>query len=244
MVRRFEAFFLAGSVFRRGVTAGALAMAASIASSCGTDENVDVHLLIVDNATQAPLAGALVSVESGGIYVENSDTSKGSAAYQYGGVADAEGKVTLSVPADVLGFHVFAAGHRYAPRKVTAEATMDLTIPANPALAQDTPPTLTDAAVDPATVAPGGSFTIMVTATAANQDDPLSDETIAILEGGDYSVALDPPSKGQQGVRYPDGQYKKALTAPNKAGTYVYHLVTTTEGCLTGDPVAVTLTVQ
>jgi hypothetical protein len=213
--------------------------------SCGDPSEVTLELTLIDRDTEQPIPHALVSIEVGGIYVENADTSKGPPAYQFGGRADEQGKLSVRVPDDDLGFHVFAAGYRYRPYATEPGAKTSHTIRVSPQLPEDVPPTVTEARVEPDVVEAGGSFRMIATVAAADPvADPLSDETLAILEGADFSVALDPPSAGVQGVGFPDGVYQKTLTAPEEPGTYVYHLVATTEHCITSIPVSVSLTVQ
>lgn len=222
---------------------GSSLVAALAATGCATQVELDITL--VDRETKAPLPNALISVEVGGIYVKNDDTSLGSPAYQYGGKADAAGKVRLSVPDDQLGFHVFAEGYRYRPYRVEGDEVLAHTIEVSPQLPEDRPPTVADVKLEPATVAAGGTFTISATVNAADPSgDPLSDETLAILEDGDFSVALDPPSAGVQGVGFPDGFYKKQLEAPAAPGKYTYFIVATSELCITSAPQSVVLTVQ
>ncbi len=219
-----------------------LTLAAALALGC--DGESKLALTFVDADTNEPIPHALVSGEVGGIYVKNDDTSKGSPAYELGGRADENGKLTLVVPNDQIGLHAFADGYRYAPRKAEGGTDTELTIAIRRQLPEDFVPTLTAASIDPPSVAPGGSFTITVTAAAGSPDDPLSDETLAILDGGDFSVALDPPSAGVQGVGFPDGVYQKKLEAPAEPGLYVYYLVATSEHCVTSDAVALELTVR
>jgi hypothetical protein len=55
---------------------------------------------------------------------------------------------------------------------------------------------------------------------------------------------MDPPSAGTPGVMYPDGIYRKTLTAPSAPGTYDIWISVTSEACVTAPPISMQLQVQ
>jgi hypothetical protein len=214
---------------------------------CGSSDEGDATLrvTVASSLDAAPLAGALLSIEQGGLYLPNSDTSKGNPHYTLGGRAGNDGVISLSVPQGAtLGLHAFALDFLYAPRKVVADGDVSLTIKPLPRDATLAKPTLANARAEPASVGPGESFEIIADAAAGAADDPLSDETLLVEPWTHRTAALDPPSPGVQGQGYPDGTYRLTRTAPGKTGSYSYWVVTTTEGCVTGDPVEVVLEVK
>lgn len=228
------------------LTLSVLALGLFALGCTADDDGSNLVVTVLDAKSEEPLPNALMVVEEGGIYIKNADPSKGSPAYQYGGRADAEGIFRLTLPAGDKGLHIFAAGHRYAPAKVTIEQS-DVTtkeVLASPELPADQAPTISNVTIDPASASPGAQITLSATATAASAADPLSDETLAILAERAFSIALDPPSAGVQGVGFPDGLYTKTFAAPDAPGQYSYFVVATSEGCITSTPVSVTLTVQ
>jgi hypothetical protein len=201
-----------------------------------------VHALDAD--TEEGLAGALVSIERGGIYVKNADTSKGNPHYQIGGQADATGTFTIPVPHDTLGLHIFAPGYYYGPGSAEVTGDMEMTIYVKRLLPMLVEPTLSGLVADPTSVAAGDTFTISVDVNASSADDPLSDETLVIEPTQFWTAALDPPSPGEQGVAYPDGAYSLTVEAPTEPGTYTYYVTTTSEGCVTSQPVSVDVEVM
>jgi len=227
-----------------------LIASAVLVAGCGSDDSTGqgpVRLTLVDAASNAALPGALAAVEEGGIYIANPDTSKGSSAYVYGARADEQGILVIDLPEGDKGFHIFAEGHRYAPAHFPVgdpEIEIERTVTVAPLLPEDQLPTISDAAIEPSQAGPGDEVTVTAMVAAAHAEDPLSDETLAILPEQEWSAALDPPSPGEQGVGFPDGLYSKTFRAPDAAGTYVYALVATTEGCITSKAASVTLEVR
>jgi len=226
--------------------------AALLLLGCGSDTGDfsggapgTLTVTVTDASGGAPLVGAVAAIEQGGIYVDNPDTSVGNPSYQFGGMTDAQGRLVVELPGGTVGVHVFANGYRYAPKRVDVDGDTEATIEAEANLNADRAPSVSGSSLEPSTVAPGGSVVASTTATAVDAaQDPLSEETAIILPDASWSALLDPPSPGDQGVAYPDGDYTLTITAPSTPGTYVYSFVTTTEHCITSDREDVTLTVQ
>lgn len=224
----------------------------ALAAGCGSKVDqpppraVTVSGRVLDAKTSAAMPGVPIGVELGGHYVSNPDPSKANLAYQRGAVTDALGKYTLVLqPGNgKFGFHSFMPGYRYGTEglETATDVTFDIKMEPN---TTEAPPTLTGARLEPAQVAPGGAFEVLVTAkAAAGGKDPLSEEVLVIEPTMAMSAALDPPSKGVQGTGFPDGEWKRSLKAPGAAGTYVYHLSATSEGCIVSEIVKLELVVK
>ncbi len=185
---------------------------------------------------------ALLAIERDGLYVTNPDTSRANPSYVYGGQADVNGNFSLNVPCGTVGLHVFTPGFRYGSAKVKHGGVVD--IKQEPLLARDARPTLNGATLSLATVSPGAAVTIKVNAAAASFADPLSEEILAVAPALGMSMALDPPSRGSQGGGFSDGVWSRTFAAPKLAGSYVYTLVGTSEGCISSDQIQLTLEVR
>jgi len=199
---------------------------------------------VVDGATGAHLANALVAVEVGGLYVPNADVSRGNPSYRLAATTGADGTFDLAAPGGDAGVHAFINGYYYGSQKVTVNGATTFMVNAEPGAPAAARPALTAFTVDPPTAAPGGSVTVRVTATAASDKHPLSEEVLLISSAEGWSAAMDPPSPGVQGKGYPNGDYHHAFTAPKQPGTYTYVVTATTETCVSSDPVTVTLEVH
>ncbi len=221
-----------------------IALSALLAAGCSSKTGDSFQVTVVDGSSKAPVAGALVAVENGGIYLPNPNPSKGNPSYQFGGQADASGIVTLTnLPDGDLGFHAFGKGYKYGPlgaKRSKGSATVDL----EGQTAADLLPTCTNVHFDAASATAGASVTLRATAAAANKSNPLSEEILVVLPSAGWAAEMDPPSAGMPGVVYPDGEYKKTFSAPAAAGSYSYYVVTATEGCTTSAAVQVTLEVK
>jgi hypothetical protein len=203
-----------------------------------------VHGRLVDTSTGAGIPGALVSIEKGGQYVPITDPSLGSPAYQYGATTRDDGSFDVVVAGGTIGVHTFSKDHFYGTQGFDVKSDpYTLTIQSAP-LRGDVKPTLTNARAEPSSVAPGGTFNLIVTATAGQRSDPLSDEIIAVEGSTHWTAELDPPSPGNPGRGYPDGEYRKSVVAPSSPGAYNYQIAATTEACVTGDPVTVIVSVR
>lgn len=198
---------------------------------------------VVDATTGLALAHVPIAVEIGGHYVTNPDPSKGNPSYQRGTVTDDRGTYTLHLISGSLGFHSFLDKYHYGTQGLSADGDVQFDIPMEERTIES-PPTLTNARLEPARVYGGGSFTIKVTAAAPSPKDPLSEEVIVVEATTSMSAALDPPSPGVQGRGFPDGEWSRRLTAPSSPGTYVYYLSATTEGCIVSDLALLKLEVQ
>jgi hypothetical protein len=222
---------------------------AVLSAGCSGSDDAGAALVgtVMDPNSEAPLPGALIVIEEGGLYRPIADPSKGSPAYQFGTRAGADGTFSIDVPTGDKGLHVFANGYRYWPSNQTiAEGeTTEVTATPEPELPEDLQPTLSDPTFEPASVAAGGQATLHVTAKAGDAvTAPLSDEVLVVLPEQGFARALDPPSPGKPGQGYPDGVYSLSLTAPSEPGNFTYYVVASAENCVTTDTVTATLTVK
>jgi hypothetical protein len=233
------------SVFRPVASFAPLAAWAWWSAGCaGTPDEAELRIKVIDARSRAPLVGTLISIEKGGIYVSNPDPSRGNPSFVYGALIGDEGTFSLMLPTDELGVHSFAPGHYYGARRVELDQDLGITINMEAFQANELAPTISNAQLDPATVAPGADFTVSADVAHGDANDPLSEEVIVTFPAELRSRALDPPSPGIQGTAFPDGVWRATLTAPSQAGSYVYYLSATSEGCVTSDIVALTLEVQ
>jgi hypothetical protein len=232
------------------LSTAAVLLIAAAAGGCGGGDDAAasgdrrLRASVVDAESGAAILGALVSIERGGIYLENSNTARGNPHYVIGGRADDQGAFDVPVPDAVLGLHVFANDYLYAPRLIDRGGNLAISIAQEPRDALLGKPTVTDLRADPASVAPGGQVRLSALVKAASADDPLSDETLAVEPTRHWTAALDPPSAGVQGVGYPDGSYTLDLKAPEAPGRYTFFVVTTSEGCVTSDAASVGIEVR
>lgn len=221
--------------------------AACAATGCYTEpEEAELRIKLIDSETKAPLSGGLVSLEEGGIYVRNPDPSLASPAYVHGLQASSAGTMIFNLKTGApKGIHSFVDGYYYGSRLVEV-FDQDIGVTVNMKAFKDgeTPPTISNAALSPDTVAPGAAFTLSADVTSPSASDPLSDEVIVIYPHAQESRALAPPSAGVQGQGYPDGTWSAALVAPSTAGSYEYYLTATSEHCVTSNVTILTLQVQ
>jgi len=232
------------SIVRRRSTLGVALIGLWCGAGCGevdsaTADGRSLRARVVDADSGAPLGGALVSIELGGIYLGNPDTSKGNPHYAIGGRADPDGRFNIPVPDEELGLHVFHDDYLYAPWRIDQGDDFGPVIKAERRRAVLMKPTVSNARAEPSVVDAGGRFRMTADVAAATSDDPLSDETLVIEPTTFFTAALDPPSAGEQGVGFPDGTYSRELDAPAKSGTYEYFVVATSEGCVTSDAVRI-----
>jgi hypothetical protein len=239
-------------LFVEGVARVALGSLVAIVAACGSSvdyppsripASVRVTGRVLDGNKGTPLPHVPIAIEIGGHYVTNPDTSKGNPSYQRGTITDDQGAYTITLPSGSLGFHSFLDGYRYGTEGLMAQAdaTFDLMMEKRDL---ESPPTLTNARLEPSQVSAGASFVVKVTAAAATPTDPLSEEVIVVEATTTMSAALDPPSPGVQGKGFPDGQWSRTLVAPTHVGTYSYVLSATTEGCIVSDLAALQLEVK
>jgi hypothetical protein len=242
----------------RSSAALAIAACAFACAACSGDDE-ELRVSVVDGATGSPVAGALVAVEEGGIYLANPDLTKGNPSYKYGGQADGSGVISLPFTSGEWGLHIFADGYRYGPERVQPDGGgTEVTVELAPELPDDVNPLVSDVALDPATVAPGGTVTVRATVAAGVVSDPelapsakLSEEVLLIAPALGLSLALDPPAPGcsvgedpSNPRGCPDGEFTATFAAPADRGTYAYHFVVSSEGCVTSDRRELTLVVQ
>jgi hypothetical protein len=202
---------------------------------------------VIDAAEHAPIPGAIVAMEKGGIYRTNPDPSVGNPSYVYGARADDQGTVTMVLDTDFIGVHTFVNGYFYGARLVELDQDVGVTVNMEKFTNKSPPilpPTIQNEALSPSTVAPGAPFTVSADVQKGEATDPLSEEVIITFPKGGTCRALDPPSAGVQGKAFPDGAWSALLTAPDEPGTYEYYLSATSEGCVTSDVKTLTLIVQ
>lgn len=216
----------------------------SMVGCASTPDTAELRIKVIDAASRKPLAGAVVAIEKGGLYVPNPDPSRGAPAYVYGTQVASDGTVQLSLPTGAIGVHSFEGGYYYGSRLVTFDQDLGITIDMEAFQSSESPPAITNAQLEPSSVAPGGSFTVSADVTHGDANDPLSDEVIVTWPAKSRSRALDPPAPGVQGKGFPDGQWSATLSAPNDPGTYNYYLTATSEGCVTSEVVPLVLQVQ
>jgi hypothetical protein len=202
---------------------------------------------VVDGITNAPLAGAVVTLEIGGVYLFFSDSSRPSPYYQFGGITAADGTFSISVPQEPIGVHTFADGYLYGGRSAVDDPSLPGTIvkskPIAPAQAPYKP-VVSGFTATPSTVSAGASFSLSANVQrGSGATDPLSDEILLVQPDTAWCGELAPPSPGGHDD-YPDGIYTRTITAPAKSGTYTYWLVTTSAGCVTSDKQSLQVTVQ
>ncbi len=195
------------------------------------------------NGTPSPLPNAVVAVEYGGLYVPYCDLSHASPFYIYGAVTDESGSFTIDVAPGTLGFHGFANGQYYARASLDTTSSTAVAISMVNLPSSQSQPTITGAAFDKATVAPGGDVTVRATVRAATPSDPLSDETILVEPTHSWATELDPPSVGAPD-RFPDGTWSHTFAAPMQPGDYTYWLAATTGKCVTSELATLALVVQ
>jgi hypothetical protein len=233
-------------------------LALGLASGCGGDEAADatpgaVRATVLDSQTQGALAGAVAAIEQGTIYAKNPDPTKGNPSYVWGARADASGVFSLELPPGEHGFHVFADGYRYGPKRseVSPGQTAEITFQLEPEGAIDVQPLVTDVTLTPASVQPGGMFTVeaMVAAGDGEPSSKISEEVLLIAPHAGTGATLDPPAPGcsdgsSEPLGCPDGIFRRTFTAPMEPGAYSYWFVVSSEACVTSDAVELTLTVQ
>ncbi|MBK7582948.1 MAG: hypothetical protein IPI67_22480 [Myxococcales bacterium] len=229
---------------RQRVSVGALILwsgvAGSLATGCyQTPDSAELRIKLVDTSepkSPKPMAGALIAIETGGLYVTNPDPSQASPSYKYGGRAGDDGTLIMTLPTDTIGVHSFATGYYYGSRLVPFDQDLGITINMEPFRTPFPPlPTITNPTLSAVSVAPGAEFTISCEVKAGEAADPLSDEVIVTIPAENRALALAPPSAGVQGKGYPDGTWSLQLVAPGEPGSYEYFLSATSEGCVTGD---------
>ncbi len=229
--------------------AAVLAQALTVVG-CGSPDTVELRVKVFDIGQNTPLAGAVVAIEQGGIYLANPDPSRGNPSYVWGARAGDEGTLSMTLPTGPIGVHTFIDGHYYGSRSLDLDQPLGITVNMEGFQHEEVPPTITGATLDPASVAPGAMVTLSAAVTQGDHGapdhgpDPLSEEVIVTDPAGRRSRALDPPSAGVQGTGFPDGTWGTTLRAPTEAGSYDYYLTATSEGCVTSDVTLLTLEVK
>jgi hypothetical protein len=207
-------------------------------STCHQDEVLPVRMRgrTFDSNTQKPLANVHVFVELCGRYTFNPDPGKGHPNYRHGTVSDANGNWELLFPPGPGGLHTFLAGYRYGTVEVKDVASAgEIPVPMAPLLAADKVPTLTTLVASVEKAKPGELVRFSVTAKAATNEDPLSEEVL-LLQPDTYTArAFDPPLRGVQAIGYANGTWKTSLAAPETPGIYMYYASVSTEQCITAN---------
>lgn len=203
-------------------------------------------------ADGAPLAGALVAIEEGGLFVP---------AYTYGAQAGIEptgeeevppvpGAFTILLPGGPKGLHVFAEGYSVASAgvEVTPKGREYQTLDIRPLpLPEETPrPTTTELRFSPSAAQPGEPVELSV-AVAGAEGDAISDQVVVIQPDQRISAALNPPAppEGEDPPEGPvDGIWTVGLTAPLERGAYAYYVVATSQAGVPAPIQSVTLIVD
>jgi hypothetical protein len=241
------------TIMARRVTRGLLQLTAALAAAStgvactSTPDEAELRIKVLDPAGSRPLAGAIVAMEVGGLYVTNADPSRGNPSFVHGAQTDEQGSLRVTLKSDEIGVHSFVGGYFYGARLVELDQDLGITIFMAPFASRDPaplPPTISNEQLDPAIVAPGGQFSVSAEVATGDPDDPLSEEVIVTCPTQTMSSALDPPSRGIPGKMYPDGFWSRTLVAPDQPGRYDYYLTATTEGCVTSDIKLLVLEVQ
>jgi hypothetical protein len=218
-----------------------------LAASCATPDEAELRVKVFDVGQNLSLAGAVIAIERGGIYVTNPDPSRGNPSYVWGARASDQGTLGIRLPTGPIGVHAFADGHYYGAHELELDQDLGITVNIERFQREEVPPTIAGATLEPSVVTPGQSFTISAEVTQGDSgppnhaSDPLSEEVIVVDPVGLHSRALDPPSAGIQGTGFPDGVWSTTLSAPSEPGTYDYYLTATSEGCVTSDATVLTL---
>jgi hypothetical protein len=213
----------------------------------GPVQVVGTVVSLLDDGGLAPVPGAMVAVEYGGLYLPWCDMSHASPYYLFGALTDDAGAFSMTAGAGKLGFHGFATGQYYS-RAPLDTSKSDAAVPSvqivlSPLPPQQVKPTVTGAAFSASPVAAGAQVTVSATVKAGVATDPLSDETVLVEPTHSWGVELDPPSLGKKDD-FPDGTWSRTFAAPAQTGHYVYWLSATTAGCVTSDLVELPLDVQ
>lgn len=227
---------------------------AALLAGCETspDEGI-LEVTFLGALGGAELGGAIAAIEDGGFNLQNPDPTVGAPSYRYGAQAGEHGSFTILLPAGHVGVHMFVDGYYCGAKEILIEpehfSFQQLEIRAEELpLDQVQRPVASNLRLEPGAVAPGKEFTISAHVSAGSPDDPLSDKIIAVQPELTLAAALDPPSEddeqGEQGVGPADGTWKRTLLAPDVKGSYTYHLVVATQGCVTSVPQTVTLIVE
>lgn len=208
---------------------------------------------VVDASDNAPLRGAAVSIERGGLYIDNPDKTVGNPAYVYGAVTDDEGFFELPLQgAEKIGIHTFIGGYRYGALTVNVLGEVVGEITQGKHLPGDAPPTVSEVKLSKARVAPSEEVEVSGVVIAGQyadltghaKPDPLSEEIVLVQPDTHWSFALDPPAPGGMPGHWPDGLWTGKFTAPAKPGTYRYLFSATSEHCVTAELVPLELTVE
>ena len=211
--------------------------------ACGPRDLVRGRVL--DAATGLPLENVILAVETGGLYIDNPDKTQANPSYVFGAMTDEKGTFLLPLEkGQYVGFHTFLNGYRYGQLPVEGVGYMVAEFAMGKKLAADLSPTLTRPTLSSSTVKRGESITVTVVATAASQEDPLSEEILVVEPITHFSVAMKPPAPGGIPGAWPDGTWVSTFAAPATAGKYTLHLVGTSELCVTADELTLELTVE
>lgn len=205
---------------------------------------VTLRGVVLDQKTGSPVAGAIVAVERGGLYLPIADYGQANPAYAFGAVTGADGLFAVDVASGLSGVHAFGNDFLYRGQPFDSNGGGSITVRIESRAAALLKPTITNASLQPKSVAPGAQVTVRADLHAGVATDPLSDEVLIVEPKTGWAGALAPPSAGSDRDHYPDGAFTRAFAAPTTPGTYTYRLTATTGGCVNADAVALELTVQ
>jgi hypothetical protein len=230
------------------------------AADAGAEATVRLRGLVLDPATGEPLGHALVAIEIGGLNRVNPGaigpdggvvpTLSIDPFYQLGALADEAGKFSLEVPDETLGVHAYTSGFFCGVPDGGAIQAETGTVSIRPRPLPDVDantarlPTITGFTISPAVAGPGDIVQLTALVEAADpENDPLSEQVLAIEPTSGWAGIFAPPTRGIPGVGYPNGVYGRLFTAPLGPGEYTFYMVAATESCVVSEPVEQTLIV-
>jgi hypothetical protein len=198
---------------------------------------------ITDGGTPKPIAGAMIAVEYGGLYLPYCDMASASPYYVFGAVSDANGAFAMDARAGKLGFHGFANNYYYSRAALDTATGTTVSLELEPLPPGQAQPKVADAGFDNADVGVGTPVTFSAGIATWDSKDPLSDENVVVEGTGSFGMELNPPSVGMKDD-FPDGLWQRKFSAPSTPGTYTYWFSATTAGCVTSPLFSSTLTVH
>jgi hypothetical protein len=218
---------------------------------------VTLGAVVQDLTDAAPIPNVLVVVEVGGLNQANPAgigpdgaavaTVAWNPFYQYGGLTDDAGRISIEVPAGAVGLHAFADGYLEGSGGPWDAGPDAGSIPlrflgALPEAGAPLRPRVHGLTADPLFVAPGAPilFTVVVDSP---QTGSLSDQVLLVGPATSQAWALAAPSPAEPGAAYPPGIYSRIIPAPGAVGSYTYDLVAASIGLTTSDRASVVVTV-
>jgi len=241
-----EARYLGPMALRASSALCSLLLAATLVGCADQPPDGVLAVTLASEADGAPVAGALVAVEEGGIFVS---------AYEYGARAGVEptdeevvgpvpGAFTISLPKGLKGMHILADGFYVLSTQLFIDPEgleyQKLDLRMKPLPEGTARPSLGTPTFSPASAAPGEALQLSVAVTGA-ADDPISDQVLVVQPEQRLAEALSPPADAQGPV---DGTWTVALKAPTTRGAYTYYVVAASKDAVAAAPQAITLVVD